>query len=384
MPANPFTARSGIDPRVFIGREDEISFFRDNRLENAFQGSCQHYVITGIWGIGKTVLLRQMKLVAQQMGAWGLLFCTRGFGVKEDLTSFVRHVLDMAVSEMPIQPKRRSHKLQGAGASALGFGLQFTWSHPSESSGDDPQLILRNGLIQMHAHAIAHGAKALVLMIDDIQNLPRQGHQLTLLRNVLTDEQVTNKTKILVILSSIEEGWNPYLVKNHPVGRLFMPRKTLNSFDRRQTWQLVDQSLNGTGVIFEDAVKDRIYDITQGHVFEIQALCEALFDRQIRGKVSMANWDASLHHTLLSLSDAQFKGMLGRASDIEGIALQEMAHHGDVIGPRELAKRCPGIRSAGEVLKRLTEKGLIERVKRGEYRLTDRLFAEYMKLHGSA
>jgi hypothetical protein len=48
-----------------------------------------------------------------------------------------------------------------------------------------------------------------------------------------------------------------------------------------------------------------------------QALCEALFDRQIKGRVSMENWETALHHTLLSLADAQFKGMLGRASEQE-------------------------------------------------------------------
>ncbi len=61
MPVNPFTARSGIDPKVFIGRGEELDFFLNDRLDSAIQGKCQHYVITGMWGIGKTVLLRQME-----------------------------------------------------------------------------------------------------------------------------------------------------------------------------------------------------------------------------------------------------------------------------------------------------------------------------------
>ena len=54
---NPFTARSGVDPRFVVGRDAEISFFND-RLSRAFRGQCEHYVITGSWGVGKTVLLR--------------------------------------------------------------------------------------------------------------------------------------------------------------------------------------------------------------------------------------------------------------------------------------------------------------------------------------
>jgi len=382
MPVNPFTARSGIDPKIFIGREDELNFFKQDRLANAIRGKCQHYVVTGKWGIGKTVLLRQMKLLAQKDGAWALLFCIRGFGAHEGLTDFVHHVLDMAASDLPIQPKKRERKLESAGATALGFGLQFAWSSKSDSAGQDPQLLLREGLLGMHDHARKNGAKALVLMVDDVQNLSSDGQQLTLLRNVLTDERIVGKTKILVILSSIEQGWNPFLLRDHPVGRLFLPRRSLGVFDKAETLRLIDESLRGAGVSFEDALKERVYDITQGHVFEIQALCESLFDKQIKDKVSMENWDAALHHTLLALADAQFKGMLGRASEQELLALHELASNDEVLGPRALEKLCPQIKSAAEVLKRLTEKGLTERIKRGEYRVSDKLFAEYIKRMG--
>jgi len=382
MPVNPFTARFGIDPKVFIGREKELSFFQKDRLDSAIHGKCQNYVITGTWGIGKTVLLRQMKLLAQKQGAWALLFCTRGFGAQESLSDFARHVLDMATADLPIQPKKGGRKLESAGGSALGFGLQFAWSSTSNIAGQDPQLLLRDGLFQMHDHARTHGAKALVLMMDDVQNLSADGQQLTLLRNVLTDERIVSKTKILVILSSIDQGWDPFLVRDHPVGRLFMPRRSLGLFDRTEIRRLIDESLHGTGVAFEDAVKDRVYDLTQGHVFEVQALCEALFDRQIKGRVSMENWEAALHHTLLALADAQFKGMLGRASEQELTALHVLASKDEVLGPRALEDRCPEIKSAAEVLRRLTVKGLAERVKRGEYRVSDRLFAEYIKCLG--
>lgn len=381
MLVNPFTARSGIDPRVFVGREDELGFFQQDRLASAIRGKCMHYVITGTWGIGKTVLLRQMKLSAQKTGAWALLFSTRGFRAKETLADFAAHVLDMAAADLPIQPKRKtqSRKLEGAGASAFGFGLQVKWNSPSDKRGRDPQLLLREGLVQMHDHAQSQGAKALVLMIDDVQNLSADGQELTLLRNVLTDERIVSKTKILVILSSIDQGWNPFLVRDHPVGRLFMPRRSLGVFDRGETVKLIDESLHSTGVTFDGTVKDQVYELTHGHVFEVQALCEALFDRQVKGKVTMDNWEPALHHTLLALAEAQFRGMFERASALEIEALRVLASSSEVLGPRALEERNPQIKGAAEVLKRLNEKGLAERVRRGEYQISDRLFAEYVK-----
>ena len=59
------------------------------------------------------------------------------------------------------------------------------------------------------------------------------------------------------------------------------------------------------------------------------------------------------------------------------IAVFDAKNEGDV-GPIIALNRLK-IKSAAEVLKRLTEKGLVERVERGQYRLSDPLFAEYVK-----
>ncbi len=379
MLVNPFTARSGMDPKVFIGRDEEVAFFKQ-RLSNAFHGRFQHYVITGTWGIGKTVLLRQMKLVARTEGAWALLFSTRAFAAQEGLTDFARHVLDMTASDLPILPEKKepfAKRVEGAGASVLGFGFQLQWRNAS--ANQDPQLVLRDGLMRLHEHAERHGARSLVILIDDVHNLSTEGQQLTLLRNVLTDERILGQTKILMVISSIEQAWKPYLVRDHPLGRLFMPRRPLGSFAKTETFRLIDDSLRESGVVFEKGVKENIFDITRGHVFEVQALCEALFDQQVKGRVSMENWETALYHTLLALADAQFEGMVGRASVQEMTALKVLATNDAVLSPRTLEKRSAKVKNAAEVLKRLTEKGLVERIGRGQYRIADPLFAEYIK-----
>ena len=210
MIVNPFTARSGMDPKVFVGRDNEVAFFKQ-RLNNALRGKCQHYVITGMWGIGKTVLLRQMKLLARTEGAWALLFSARAFGAQESLSGFARHILDMAAADLPIQPDKNqslAYRVEGAGASVLGFGFQLHWRKAHENQ--DPQLLLRDGLIQLYEHAKAHRARALVLLIDDVHNLSSDGHQLTLFRNALTDERVIGQTKVLVVPVQLSRHGNRF------------------------------------------------------------------------------------------------------------------------------------------------------------------------------
>lgn len=368
-----------MDPRVFVGREDELAFFRQ-RLARALEGNCQHYVITGTWGIGKTALLRQMKLLVQAEGAWGLFFCMRRFSPQEDQSSFARHVLQMMVDELPIQlDKQEAKHLRALGVSALSFGINAQWDDKTSHEEPDPHLRLRDGLIRLHSHALKHEAKTIVLLIDDIQNLDPEGRELTLLRNVLSDSKIIGKLKILVVLSSIERGWNPFLVRDHPVGRLFMPRLSLPRFDKAQTMRLIDECLTGSGVEFDPAIKQRVHGISQGHVFEVQALCESLFDQQVKGKVTADNWETALRHTLLNLASAQFDSMAGVASEQEFAVLRILSQSEKPLGPQAVRAANQEVRSAAQVLKRLSEKGLAVRHARGQYGIADRLFAEYVR-----
>ena len=62
---NPFTPKSGWEPNIFAGRIDQFEFF-EKKLEEARNGRCDHFLIIGEWGIGKTSLLKEFKRIAQE------------------------------------------------------------------------------------------------------------------------------------------------------------------------------------------------------------------------------------------------------------------------------------------------------------------------------
>ena len=93
----------------------------------------------------------------------------------------------------------------------------------------------------------------------------------------------------------------------------------------------------------------------------------------------MANWDTALRRTLLVLADAQFSGMRQRASGKELSALYYIAVTDGFVTPDSLRKKHPGIKSPAEILRRLTDKGLVQRVSRGQYAIGDELFREYLR-----
>jgi len=378
MATNPFIARSGIDPKVFVGRDEELAFFKEDRLKNLLDGRCLHYAITGSWGVGKTILLRQIKAVAQQEGVWAPQFSLRRFRPSETSSYFAQHILGNAAAELPVEKKPLKRKLTGAGGSVLGFGLQFSFSDPALNAAKDPQVLLRDGLLEIYEHAISNRAKALILLLDDIQNLLDGGVDLTLFRNVLTDPRIAGKLKLLVIVSSTSAGWEPFLEMDHPIGRLFMPRREIGRLSEAEVHTLIRKSLGGTGISFDKPLQDAVFETTKGHVFEVQALCEALFDMQIGGRVTMDAWEPALQHTLLALADAQFTSMLSKASEQEQTVLAILAESRVELGPADIKTKLPGVGNPAMILRRLVDKGLAENPKRGAFILPDRLFAEFV------
>src|SRR6266566_4143984 len=65
---NPFTPMVGLEPVVFGGRTRELEFFEAKLNRAIHKGFCEHFLVLGSWGIGKSTLLREYKKIAQSRG----------------------------------------------------------------------------------------------------------------------------------------------------------------------------------------------------------------------------------------------------------------------------------------------------------------------------
>ena len=59
---NPFTPRSGWEPKSFQGRSNQLENFEKNIRKAREAEMPDHMIVLGEWGIGKTSLLRLLKL----------------------------------------------------------------------------------------------------------------------------------------------------------------------------------------------------------------------------------------------------------------------------------------------------------------------------------
>jgi len=376
---NPFTPKSGLEPRVFINRDEEIDFFI-KRIHESKQENINHYIINGIWGSGKTSLLRYFKLLAQEQKCVACYFLARELTENISDVEISIHIIQSIVRNIPYRLSKKNSRLfksiKGFGIQVLGSGFNISFEI-DKNKVIDSQIFLMDGLLNIWKD-ITKYTDLLVILIDDVQNYSKAQRLFTTLKNALSDKKIIDETKILFILSSTAEGWKPFIKMNHPIGCFFIPRMELKNFDRENTIKLlVEAILKGTGVTFSNSVKDKIFRYTDGHLFQIHTLGSALYDNQKSGKVTDREWEKGFEEALFSLGNTVYEGV------VEGISANEIK----VIKRLKLFKsnrisdisRRANIRSINEYLRRLVDKGILRAPRRGEYIIRDKMLWEYLQ-----
>ncbi len=380
---NPFTPKSGQEPKIFMNREDEINFF-DKRLDELLNNYSNHYILNGSWGIGKTSLLKYLKLYAQSKGFNCAYFTVQEFSDNAEDKEITVHILQSISRALPIKLKKGNKifkSLEGFGVNILGTGFQLNFN-VDKNKILDSQTLLLEGLINIWKEL--KNDKGIIILIDDVQNLSNIPRFMTILKNVLSTDELIKNTKYLFVLSSTNEGWQHFMKRNHPIGRFFIPRLDLKPFDKNNTIMFIKQSLDNTGIKFDERLLSFVWDYTKGHLFEIHSLCRILYDYENNGYVDFEKANISLDNSLSYLGNTIFDNMLFSISDNEKKLLYIISTLNKPTSIKEIETKLNKnkIKGINEYLRRLVEKEIINNPKRGAYWINDILLRMYInKLH---
>ena len=364
---NPFTPQSGWEPRVFGGREEEISLFKSN-LENAISVRPNHLVVLGEWGIGKTSLLKQFKRMAQEQGHPACFCSISRFTSKDKPLDAVYLIAEEMLMSLP-KVNLDSDKLLDL--------------FSKKKSLQQAQSQFTKFLLELWK---VLDAKLAVVLLDDLQNLLPISNTIDILRAVLSKEQIIKDTRFLFILSSTPNSWSSFIDKHDPVGRFFRKRFNVENLKKEDVLNTVDKTLENTNVIFDDDVKDRIFEYTEGHPYEVQLLSSHLYDLQIEGSVNSDAWANALSGTLKELGKDYFNILLGKASEREKDLLKILSEEKKPLSIKDFrsmmivgryAKKFP-IANIKNFLYRLEEKSIVKRDQNGNFDIPDRMFREFI------
>ncbi len=382
---NPFTPMTGVEPAVFGGRVKELDFF-EQRLNRALHNRyCEHFLILGDWGIGKSTLCKEFKKICQSRGYLAAVVPLECLQAGASVSVAASSVVEGILRDLPYPVDRLKSLVKlfdSFGISILGTGLEF--SRDTKKKELSPQAFLHDTLLSLW-NDLKDKANVFVILLDDLDNFGSVSEIVMTLKQTLSMDSIRN-TKILVGITSTPFNWQELtLVKrHHPLSRYFLSRVELAPLNENELRETVLKSLTGTGVTFSSEVISHVFEYTDGHPFEMQVLCNHLFNNQISRRVELDVWDKALQATLHDMGIATFDQWYAQASGEEAKLLRVIAQSNKPMTVKQIQNAINessvkvSSKNVPKYLQRLVEKRLILKSGRGLYAVADRMFRAYL------
>lgn len=339
----------------------------------------------GNWGIGKSTLLKEYKKICQSRGYIASSVPLEALQPGTKLTEAARSVVEGVVRDLPYpidRFKKAASFFESIGISVLGTGLQL--KRDTSKKELSPLAFLHDTLINLWKD-LEDKTRVFVILLDDLDNFTAVPEIIITLKQTLSMDSII-KTRILVGIASTPTNWQELtsIKKHHPLSRYFLSRVELGPLTEGELKETIFKSLAGTGVSFSNDVIDRVFEYTEGHPFEMQVLCNHLFNNQLSRRADIDIWDKALQATLNDMGIAVFCHWFDQASTEEGKVLRMIAEEEAPISAKEINriseastfKVSPG--NVTKYLQRLVEKKLVNKSGRGLYSVPDRMFRAYI------
>jgi len=395
-PQNPFRPGAGTKPLYLAGRSHEQSEFVKSLNE---QNITKNILITGLRGVGKTVLLEELRPLATQYGwLWAGNDLNEAAAVSEKDVA-TRLIVDLAKVLAPIvsyeikeQPVIGFTSNQVSKTRPLKF--DDLWSIYDSTPGfgtDKVKAVLE------YAATIISGAelRGVVFAYDEAQNLAdkkeREQFPLSLVCDVFSNLQKRDLgCQFLLVMTGL-----PTLISHLNEARTYTERMfhtlMLDRLTESETREAILKpiELSESTLKFSEQTVERIIEESKGYPFLIQYICREVFDAWIgRMTVGEAPY-VPMTEITAKLDMDFFVPRWNRATDRQQIFMRVIATLAGAEGEfsvqdiayasRNLLKRPFTPSHATQMLGHLAEKGLIYRNRRGSYCFAVPLLASFIQ-----
>lgn len=330
--SNPYTPNAGAPPPVVIGRDDLLEDF-DVLLARLMRGrTSQSMIITGLRGVGKTVLLGRFAAVAAAQG-WVVV---QDEISKHDDAYFRRNFagwMRAALLELSVR-SRWSDRMKRAGAVLRSFSLSVDPSGTLTAGidvGTDPGLgdtgDLQHDLTALLValgEAARDRGKGVALLLDEIQFLsPSQLEAIIagMHRTVQLELPVTMVGAGLPQIAQLAGEAKSY------AERLFR-FPLIDSLEQHDAARALAEPAAAEGVTFEPDALDLAWEVTGGYPYFIQELGYAVWRVAEGTSITRDDVQESIPLYEAKLDQSFFRVRLDRARGLQRAYLRAMAELG--------------------------------------------------------
>jgi hypothetical protein len=390
---NPFRPGAGHRPPYLAGRTAEQDEMKRHLSQSVVT---QNIILTGLRGVGKTVLLETFRPIALGAGwLWVGADMSESASVTEE-TLAIRILADIALvtSAFVVREKKQP---------GLGFvQTERTIRQPLDYD------ILQNmfnetpGLVSDKLKAVLEFVwsvlpqariKGVVFAYDEAQNLADHAHRnqypLSLLLEVFQSLQ-RKEIPFLLVLTGLPTLF-PKLVEARTYAERMFHIMFLKQLDRNASREAIVKPIEevGDAIKFTDDTVDSIIDLSGGYPYFIQYICKEVYDvwiAEIAGGEILTIPTADI---VRKLDTDFFQGRWSRVTDRQRELLQVIATLAtcddeftvqEIVGKsKETLEKGFGASHVNQMLGSLAEGGLVFKTRVGKYSLAVPLLSQFIR-----
>ncbi|QQR85727.1 MAG: AAA family ATPase [Flavobacteriales bacterium] len=391
---NPFRPGAGHPPPYLAGREEEKREF-EKMLEQDVV--LDNLILTGLRGVGKTVLLETFKPIALKHGwLWAGTDLSESATVSEHNLA-IRVMADLAPLVTGLQIAEQEHPRVGFKATPRKEPVLLSYELLESVYTSTPGLVADKlkAVLELVWHALQPTKiKGIILAYDEAQNLSDQAVQgqypLSLLLEVFQSLQKKGFLYMLVLTGL------PTLFPKLVEARTFAERMfhvtmldKLNSKASREAIQRPIQQ-QSCPVSFEEREIKEIISSSGGYPYFIQFICRECFDsflqQQARGVVKPM---VSVGQIVRKLDSDFYAGRWNKVTDRQRELLSVIAglkNANDEFSVQQIVERASSELSKGfspsqvtQMLSKLSENGLVFKNRHGRYSFAVPLLGDFIQ-----
>lgn len=395
MPApfqNPFRPGAGHTPPFLAGRTGETAEF-GRLLDQA--PILENIVLTGLRGVGKSVLLQSWRPVAVQHG-WTWVGDDMSETASSSEVSLAQRLLaDLAVATSALPPHRI--EVPGVGFEAI-RATETRLDHSVLSSifNATPGLVsdkLAHVVEVAVAALTAAGRQGVVFAYDEAQTLSDSTsageHPISLLLHVFQSVQ-RKGYRALLVLAGLPTLF-PKLVEARTYAERMFRVLFLQSLDRAATRDAILEPLvrDRIPVAPTSGFADAVYEASGGYPYFIQFICREAFDILLDAEFDIERAAIPLDAIIRKLDTDFFAGRWARATDRQRDLLAvvaQLASSDSEFTVQEIVEESrrrlekPFSNShANQILATLGANGLVFKNRHGKYMLAVPLLADFIR-----
>lgn len=329
---NPFTPNAGAEPEAVVGRDDQLDSF-DLLLARIEAGRTeQSMIITGLRGVGKTVLLGQFRAKALERD-WVVIELEVS---KHDDDEFRRSIsARLRVALLQLSPKARwTDRFQHAAAVLKSFTMSVdaagNWSagldvETAEGFADHANLALDlTDVFIAVGEAAQERGRGVVLLLDEVQFLSRI--QLEALIEAL-HKMIQRKLPITMVGAGLPQIAELAGDAKSYAERLFK-FPAIDNLSADDAKAALTRPALGEQVTFSSEALDEAVAITGGYPYFIQELGYAVWTVADGPEIGLEDVQATVPAYEAKLDSSFFRVRLDRATDLQRAYLRAMAQLG--------------------------------------------------------